>query len=116
MTSRVTSGVFPGESLLGVSKPNLLLNDLNLLEFLVLLGANFLCSGLVVLSSKGGKFGHNRIKLFVVKVGQPNSQPAGKCVSQCHKSVVGRVALWLAAYARKPKVPGSSLAASYVQR
>ena len=28
----------------------------------------------------------------------------------------GRVALWLATCARKPKVPGSSPAASYVQR
>ena len=30
--------------------------------------------------------------------------------------IVGRVAWWLATCARKPKVPGSSLAASYVQR
>ena len=29
---------------------------------------------------------------------------------------LGRVAYWLATYARKPKVPGSSPAASYVQR
>ena len=32
------------------------------------------------------------------------------------RSVVGRVAWWLATCARKPKVPGSSPAASYVQR
>ena len=29
---------------------------------------------------------------------------------------IGRVAQWLATCARKPKVPGSSPAASYVQR
>ena len=32
------------------------------------------------------------------------------------RSVVGRVAWWLATCARKPKVSGSSPAASYVQR
>ena len=60
--------------------------------------------------------------IFLVSILSKKKKKKNLVQNECNRpigrlrSVVGRVAWWLATCARKPKVPGSSPAASYVQR